>query len=107
MVSAIFTLLRPWYRQSSSYYSLALRDLREAQSAKEAYDEFIEDLVLFDAADVAAFFDQEQRRRADLLVRSLNAVDEHIVLLAGDQENGDVIVPDRPDITFELVLRLE
>ena len=49
---------------------------------KKIYYQSVEFIVLLDAADMTAFLDEAQRRVTDLLLRSLYAVNEEIILLS-------------------------
>ena len=84
-----------------------LRDLSFDVRKQEIDDKVIECLVLFDAADMAAFLDEAQRRFAHLFVGSSDAVYEEIIFFSGDKEYRHLVFPDRADVFLELKLSLE
>ena len=61
---------------------------------QERYQEIIEFVVFFDAADMAALFDEVQRGIADHLLCSLYAVYEEVILSSGDEHNGKIVLLD-------------
>ena len=60
---------------------------------QEFYNLVVEDVVLLDAADVTALLDEvEDRRIAHRFLHLLYAVNEEVVLFAGDQEYRNAVV---------------
>ncbi len=78
----MLAFIKPKTRAYKGMHGFCRNEIKAVSAGvKEINNQSVEFIVLLDAADMTAFLDEAQRRVTDLLLRSLYAVNEEIILL--------------------------